>query len=73
LLSPLFIVLAHEMIHILHNLTGDNCRGTALADWENLEEKLTITGRDQNDNLVNQVSEQGMRNDYGLQQERFGH
>ena len=73
LLSPMFIVLAHEMIHVLHNLMGENCKGTALADWENLEEKLTITGRDENDNLVNQVSEQGMRGDYGLQQERFGH
>jgi hypothetical protein len=73
LLSPMFIVLAHEMIHVLHNLMGENCKGTALADWENLEEKLTITGRDENDQLVNAVSEQGMRGDYGLQQERFGH
>lgn len=73
LLSPMFIVLAHEMIHVLHNLMGENCKGTALADWQNLEEKLTITGRDENDKLVNQVSEQGMRGDYGLQQERFGH
>lgn len=73
LLSPLFIVLAHEIIHILHNLMGINCRGTALADWENLEEKLTISGRNEKGDLVNQVSEQGIRHDYGLQQERFGH
>ncbi len=73
LLSPMFIVLAHEIIHILHNLMGVNCRGTALADWENLEEKLTISGKGVDDTLVNAVSEQGMRKDYGLDQERFGH
>ena len=73
LLSPLFIVLAHEMIHVLHNLMGANRRGVALADWGNLEEKVTISGRDENNNPVDGVSEQAVREEYGLAQVRFGH
>jgi hypothetical protein len=75
LLSPKFIIFAHELIHALHNLRGVNRRNAtpSLADWGTEEEKVTISGRDQNNNLVDNINEQAIRNEYGLNQERYGH
>lgn len=73
LLSPMFIVLAHEMIHALHNQRGMNRNATALANWDNLEEKVTITGRNEHDVGVEAINEQAIRDEYGLNQQRFGH
>jgi hypothetical protein len=73
LLSPMFIVLAHEMIHAVHNQRGVNRNRTPVANWGNLEEKVTITGRDQHGMPVDALNEQAIRDEYGLNQQRFGH
>ncbi|MFN6486977.1 MULTISPECIES: DUF4157 domain-containing protein [unclassified Nostoc] len=73
LLSPMFVILAHEMIHVLHNLRGQNRNQTSLEHWGNEEEKVTISGEDRNNNVVDPINEQAIRNEYGLNQPRYGH
>lgn len=66
--APRFIALGHELVHALHNARGINRADMTLTDdpaWNNPEELQTIrTGG---------LSEQTLRNQYGLSAERFGH
>lgn len=51
-LSPQYIVLAHELTHALHNMQGMNFKGETMSrddhkhtTWDHMEEMATITGR----------------------------
>lgn len=75
LASPAFIVYAHEMIHALHNLQGDNRRNISVASyaaggihhgWSNEEERTTISS-------ALGISENAMRAEHGLLTPRVGH
>ncbi|MGB8647429.1 MAG: DUF4157 domain-containing protein [Anaerolineae bacterium] len=70
-LAPMFVMLAHELIHALHNLRGTNQKETEYTEhdpkhiWEHLEEEQTIsTGTEITENMV--------RGEHGLTA-RHGH
>lgn len=76
---PLFIVLGHEMIHVLHNFSDQHAtktrRDTAHPKSDNLEELLTMTGYEVPPladgyqtlfQLWDPLSENGLRSVYGL-------
>jgi hypothetical protein len=68
LFSPRFLAMGHELIHALHNSHGSsrtNLRMTADEKWGDMEEYQTI--------IKGKLSEQVLRNQYGLSAERFGH
>lgn len=71
LYSPTHVILGHEMVHALHNAQGINraqITGLSQAEedmWTDFEEIWTIKKGD--------LSEQTLRNDYGLSADRFGH
>lgn len=70
LYAPAHITIGHELVHALHNARGVNRNALPMSEdekkiWSNPEEYHTITGGD--------LSEQTLRNDYGLTADRFGH
>ncbi len=77
LFGPRFVAMGHELIHALHNSRGVNRSGLgkgeeATADhkelveeWDDMEEYWTI--------IKGHLSEQVLRDQYGLSAERFGH
>jgi Effector protein len=71
LFSPTHVIIGHEMVHALHNSEGTH-RGDITgmtpeerAMWTDFEEVWTIN--------KGKLSEQTLRNDYGLSADRFGH
>lgn len=51
-LSPQYVVLAHELTHALHNMHGMNFKGETMSNddhkhttWDHMEEMATISGR----------------------------
>lgn len=71
LFSPSHVVIGHEMVHALHNAEGIGRAGITGLDatekgiWTDFEEIWTIK--------KGELSEQTLRNDYGLSADRFGH
>ena len=78
IMAPTPVLLAHELVHALHDMKGINrvlpesvdkdklLKEAGLSDsWNNFEEYWTIAG--------GELSEQAVRNDYGLETARFGH
>jgi hypothetical protein len=78
IMAPTPVLLAHELLHALHNLTGTNrgkgnnkeqerlLKDAELSEkWSNFEEYWTIMG--------GEISEKTVRDDYGLSAERLGH
>src|SRR5262249_11908541 len=75
LFSPRFIAMGHELVHALHGSKGKqrnkigfgdlNLTATEQNVWSNREEYRTIK--------EGSLSEQTLRNQYGLSAERFGH
>ncbi|MEM7530043.1 MAG: hypothetical protein AAF416_20700 [Pseudomonadota bacterium] len=78
LFDPVFSGVGHEMTHALHNAQGINRRDIPIRTdvgsgkkeiddnkWNNYEEYWTIR--------KGEISEQTIRNDYGLSALRFGH
>jgi hypothetical protein len=71
LFSPTHVIIGHEMVHALHNSEGIHragITGMSTAEknmWTDFEEVWTIKKGD--------LSEQTLRNDYGLSADRFGH
>ena len=81
-LSPQYVVLAHELIHALHNAKGVNLRKRTMQEddrkrriWDNMEEMATVSGTadldDSSDNapylqLLREINENKMRQELGL-------
>lgn len=72
--APTPVLLGHELLHALHDLTGTSRHDVPKAGltkagldavWSNFEEYWTIKG--------GEISEEAIRRDYGLAAERFGH
>ncbi len=71
LFSPTHVIIGHEMVHALHNSEGigrteiTGMSTTEKSMWTDFEEIWTIK--------KGELSEQTLRNDYGLSADRFGH
>ncbi len=69
LFSPRFLVMGHELVHAMHNAKGKCRRRFAMNGvdprWNNLEEYQTI--------LKGKLSEQTLRQQYGISVGRFSH
>lgn len=81
-LSPQYVVLAHELTHALHNAKGVNLRGRTMQQddrkrriWDNMEEMATVSGTADLDStpantpylqLIQGINENKMRRELGL-------
>lgn len=81
-LSPQYVVLAHELTHALHNAKGVNLRKRTMDNdyrkhhlWDTMEEMVTVSGTADLDNsaenipylqLIQGINENKMRRELGL-------
>ncbi|GEN13500.1 hypothetical protein SAMN05443572_10213 [Myxococcus fulvus] len=61
LVTPLFLTIAHELIHALHNAYGTSRGMFPLCDYNNREEYETIRGTDLSENTLRAEHRLGVR------------